>query len=472
MEKNNVEVKPVKKEKMNIYVFSVLMFVVFVATFYGVHVLLSTFFYDTLLTGMHTYDIISEAILAILIFVVLLFWKNSYVFTQKQEKFIPSLRFGWFYIVLGCFFMFLYGSGAANDIPGVINTAVFALLVGIYEEFLCRGWLLNEFLERYGDTKKGVWVSIFASGVIFGLIHFINVPVQGFASTLTQVLNASATGILWGFIYYRTKNIWSVVFLHAFWDFTLFLSELAPVTEITTQMSGTNLVGIIGSVLLVVSELIILLPFRKDIDAKASNGKLFGFSMLAAGAWFISIMISGIGMLGQPSDTYKIGNLEMNEYSIITDNYETYDLNEEVDVADENGEYVTKNFSFSLYKTDSLLVFKNNTTNESVNFKFTNLYDYALYEFAEYYLISYVDIDKDGNVYLKYHYLNKVELSNEKEYLEAVLRDSHKYLISEYGELCLVTEKKNDIKYVAVDTTNYGYFVLVDEENVSILNRD
>ena len=177
MEKNSevVQNKTVKKERMNIYLFSILMFIVFVATFYLVHVYLSGFFFSNVFSNMHTYDIIGESILAILAFIVLLFWKNSYVFTQKQEKFISSLRYGWFYLIMGLIFFLLYGGTSMGNIPGVINTAIFALLVGIYEEFLCRGWLLNEFLERYGETKKGVWISIIASGVIFGLIHFINV---------------------------------------------------------------------------------------------------------------------------------------------------------------------------------------------------------------------------------------------------------------------------------------------------------
>ena len=455
-----------------IYLFSVLMFVAFVATFYMVHVFLSSFFYQTLLTGMHTYDIIGEAILAILIFIVLLFWKNSYVFTQKQEKFIPSLRYGWFYILLGGFFLLMFAGGAITDVPGVINTAVFALLVGIYEEFLCRGWLLNEFLERYGDTKKGVWISIVASGIIFGLIHFINVSSNGFAGTLTQVLNASATGILWGFIYYKTKNIWSVVFLHAFWDFSLFLAELSPVTEIMTNTSGTNVIAIIGTILLVVSELLILLPFRKDIDAKVSHGNLFKTSAIAGICYFVSFFIAGIGLMAEPADTYTIGNLPIDEYSVTEDNYETYVLKEEVDVANELGEYEAKKYAFSLYKTDSMLVFKNDTTGDTINFDFTNLYDYALHEFREYYLISYVDVDADGNVFLKYHYLNKAELSDETDYLQVVKSEGHKHLISEEGDLCLIAEKSTDLKYVAVNTTNYGYFVLVDEENVSILNRD
>lgn len=473
MEKNNVEVvKPVKKERVNIFLFALGMFILFVLVFLTVHVLLSNFFFETMFSSIHTYDIIGEAILAILAFIVLLFWKNSYVFTQKQEKFLPSLRYGWFYLVMGVLFMLLYGGSAMNNIPGVINTAIFALLVGIYEEFLCRGWLLNEFLERYGETKKGVWISIIASGVIFGLIHFINVSSSGVAGTITQVLSASASGILFGFIYYKTKNIWSVVFLHAYWDFTLFLADLAPITEVTMNISATSALAIIGSILLVVSELLVLIPFRKDVDANVKHGTLFGFALLSCVAYFVSFIITGLGLIGNIGESYEIGNLEMKEYSITMDNYETYDLNIEVQIADADGSYIPNNYSFSLYKTNSMLTLKNNITNESVDLEYTGLYDYAMYEFNEYFLLAYVDKDDDGNVFLKYHYLYKDELSNESDYLQIVKNSGFKSLISGGGDLCLLNEKETGLQYLTVDTTDYGYFVLVEKESISILNRD
>ena len=75
MKKDNIVVD--KRNKMSIYTFSILMFIVFVATFYLVHVFLSDYLFNVMFNNMHTYDIIFEAILAILAFIVLLFWKNS-----------------------------------------------------------------------------------------------------------------------------------------------------------------------------------------------------------------------------------------------------------------------------------------------------------------------------------------------------------------------------------------------------------
>lgn len=219
-----------KDSKMNIWLFSILMLLVFVVTFYAIHMEFSSAIYSNILMNMHGNDIVFEAILAILAFIVLLSWKNSYVFTQKSKGFISSLKYGAFHLIIGGFFILIFSTDALKNPQGVFNIALYTLLIGIYEEFLLRGWLLNEFLERYGDTKKGVWISIVTSGIIFGLVHFINVLSSGFTTTFMQVFNASAVGIILGFIYYKTKNIWSVVFIHAFWDFSLFLGDLAPIT--------------------------------------------------------------------------------------------------------------------------------------------------------------------------------------------------------------------------------------------------
>ena len=194
------------KKRVNIYVYSILMFVLFVFTFFVIHVYLSPLLYVNISENVFSMDIIFEAILAVLAFIVMLFWKNSYVFTQENEKFISSLKYGWFYLIIGGFFGLIFMLPALNNVPGIINIGLLCFLIGIYEEFLLRGWLLNEFLERYGNTKKGVWISIITSGIIFGLVHFINIASNGLATTFTQVLSASASGIVFGFIYYKTRQ--------------------------------------------------------------------------------------------------------------------------------------------------------------------------------------------------------------------------------------------------------------------------
>ena len=130
------------------------------------------------------------------------------------------------------------------------------LFKGVYEEFLCRGWLFNEFLERFGHTKKQVLLSIILSSLIFGGIHFVNYfsTSQGLLVTLAQIIQASASGMFLASLYYRNKNIWSVIILHALYDFAIFLGSSTLIKDCTTGTisSGMSSFLITNSVLIAI----------------------------------------------------------------------------------------------------------------------------------------------------------------------------------------------------------------------------
>ena len=112
---------PKKKETINIYAFAFLMFFVFIFTFSLVHMFLSNFLYYNISDNIFSVDIIVEAILAVLAFIVMLLWKNSYVFTQPKEKFTSSLKYGWFYLSVGGFFALLFIGPALKNVSGLIK---------------------------------------------------------------------------------------------------------------------------------------------------------------------------------------------------------------------------------------------------------------------------------------------------------------------------------------------------------------
>ncbi len=95
------------------------------------------------------------------------------------------------------------------------------LLIGVFEEFLFRGFVLNTFLA--GMKHKGYRCKMAAvsfSSVLFGLIHLINLTEtpELVYSTITQVIYAAFIGFYLGVLYLRTKNIWVVVVYHMLID--------------------------------------------------------------------------------------------------------------------------------------------------------------------------------------------------------------------------------------------------------------
>ena len=405
--------------------------------------------------------VIKEALIAFLVLILLLIFKNSYVFTQKREKFKVGLFYGLFYLIGSAFFFIIFGifGGCLESGLTLINLILGSFLVGICEELLCRGWLLNEFLERYGDTKKGVWYSIIISGTIFGLMHLGNIiGGQDVVGTIVQVISACGTGIMFGLIYYKTKNIWSVICLHSLWDFSLFLGEVIPVTEKTASVTAVSIVGLLLAVLAVMAELLNAIPHMKDIDAPPKKKPVIILAIVSIILYVVLIIISG-AVSSTLGDTYTYDNLELKNYAVTRDNYETYKMK-------------YNNYTFTLTNDKSNLILTNVNTQASVTIECDKLYDYIIMEQDENYILAYIDYTDDDNVYLNYIYISKQALSDETSFLNMIQNNIKKYLIKERAELVVVSDYENNKSYLSAYNVDYGHYVLLEEGKMAIINRD
>lgn len=506
------EKKP--KKKMSKWLFTIIMTVVFLAitelVIWGHG---GKFLVDAIKNYPQGNLVISEAVLASLVLIVMLLFKNSYVFTQKQEKVTKGLYYGLFFIIASSFTFLIFGlaNGAIFAGKPVVNLLIGCFLVGVAEEFLCRGWLLNEFLERYGDTKKGVWFSIITSGIIFGLIHLGNIANAGqsVATTITQVINAAGIGVVFGTIYYKTKNIWSVIILHALWDFCLMLSDVAPVMSNTPVVSTVNVISLIFGILMVGSQLVSIAPHFKDINAEpkkvsvilCSIGAVFLYGFFMIGTGLSSVDLGAVA----ESKVYTYGNLALDNYAVTRDNYETYYIkysvpkteeeDDEAEVETETTKETEKeevvnpfkdifkdnmkekqeagDYNFKFYeKEENKLVFENEVTGKSVEFDCQALEDFIIVEQKDNFILAYVDYEDSTNAFLHYSYINKEDISNDGDFVEQVKTNMKEYMLSERSELVELEDREHDQSYVAAYDIDYGYYVLTDNEHMAILNRD
>lgn len=107
--------------------------------------------------------------------------------------------------------------------------------VGFREEILYRGVNLNAIARKYGNTTKGLWITLLTSSVLFGAIHLSNVfHGVSFTGALMQALSAVVGGILFGAIYLRGGNIWVLALLHA-------LNDIVPVVTSVFTDAAENL---------------------------------------------------------------------------------------------------------------------------------------------------------------------------------------------------------------------------------------
>ena len=101
----------------------------------------------------------------------------------------------------------------------VIITIVcmFIISAGILEELIYRGIILGAIDDYFGHkSASDVWKTVVLSGIFFGIFHFGNLRNGvSFLPVLSQVIDAVGIGIFWGAVYIRSRNIYSIMFLHA-----------------------------------------------------------------------------------------------------------------------------------------------------------------------------------------------------------------------------------------------------------------
>lgn len=133
-----------------------------------------------------------------------------------------------------------------TGILGFLYALLTGFAPGFFEEMALRGGALNDMMIQWKDKPGRVMKSLLASGVVFGVIHLINLVGAGVWETLLQVCYASAVGILFGAIYLRTKNIVALIVVHSFVDF---MAELFVETEGAAEVTTYS---IVSSVIIIV----------------------------------------------------------------------------------------------------------------------------------------------------------------------------------------------------------------------------
>lgn len=121
------------------------------------------------------------------------------------------------YIIFG---IVIHGGKLAISNEFGIDKIITVLFVGITEEFVFRGWLLNATLKRNENAAIAV------NAVMFLIIHFPIWIVTGvFVHNFVNMgfVSIVALSVVFSLVFIKTKNIILPVTLHMFWDLIIFL---------------------------------------------------------------------------------------------------------------------------------------------------------------------------------------------------------------------------------------------------------
>ena len=477
---NNTSNTNNNKKRKSIFIYFIWIFLVFMVIDLSMMLFANVV---TLTSFVEKYgtDLIVELFYAIAVLIVMLLFHNSYVFTSKKEDFWNSLLLAFpMLAVTAINLLSNYSQIGAASTAKIINLVIFCIFIGIAEEFLCRGWIQNEFMERYSESKKSVIMSIVLASLVFGLMHISNVGVQTVYETVLQVINATAIGILLGSIYYKTKNIWSVIFLHAIYDFAIFLGEINLVKECTynTPSFGVTVVdciGIIAVSLLWIFNAVLVLRKCNFPDKKASrknNNDIFICIVIS----FIVIFIPFDKLVPDYNDyevCYTYNEIDpLEDYVEHYPHYSFYKIegNKKEEVFEEtvNGKVVERvqeeNFDYIFELNDNGIVeIENNLTEYKTSLKYNDVVDLEVLENEKGYIVVVLTSENQSTIYYS-DFIKKNDVRQGEDYLEEFKNSFIKYEFPELGSVGYVTIDDTNTKYPYMVSTNNDKFIIKNRE--------
>lgn len=212
--------------------------------------------------------LIQEFVGVVFSVIIMFLLGKAYILREKGGGILRGLWTGGFLVCLGLLaavsgFAVVLNQGKANELLPLSQIVIFAITmleIGIAEEFIFRGIILNLLIDKFHKTEKGIYASIAVSSIIFGIAHITNifsgVSIKG---AVVQAVGAAVLGALLAAIYIRTKNIWVVVIIHAFNDFSSLIgSGLFGTNSVVSQINSYSYAKLIVCLVYLVPVFILL----------------------------------------------------------------------------------------------------------------------------------------------------------------------------------------------------------------------
>ncbi len=116
-------------------------------------------------------------------------------------------------------------------------TTLFLIVGATGEELLCRGYAFQILISRLGPVA-----TVLSMGTLFGLLHAGNPHATWFG-----IANTAGFGVLFGYAYVRSRDLWLPIGLHFGWNFTLplFGANLSGI-KIINEVTGHRMVWTAG----------------------------------------------------------------------------------------------------------------------------------------------------------------------------------------------------------------------------------
>ena len=132
-----------------------------------------------------------------------------------------------------------------NPIIGLVNTFIFYISVGLFEELLFRAVINDAILYELRDKKNVFIIIALVSSLVFGAIHTVDVDVTSITAWALAIGKTSETAVF-GFalliLYWKTRNVWACGIVHGLYDFLTAFSTgiFQSAEEITSYVAVSD----------------------------------------------------------------------------------------------------------------------------------------------------------------------------------------------------------------------------------------
>jgi membrane protease YdiL (CAAX protease family) len=171
-------------------------------------------------------QIIGSYIVVALIIIVSLFLKKFKYFGFKAENLLKGLLYSLPIILGGIYTFILSYFNVRNSrliTPHTFRVVSFIfqmLSIGLLEEVLCRGIILNMLRSKLKNRKNGTLLAIIISSLMFGFAHLINLinRPELLWGIIAQIFYSTIMGMCSAIIYIKFNNILVVIIEHSIFD--------------------------------------------------------------------------------------------------------------------------------------------------------------------------------------------------------------------------------------------------------------
>lgn len=430
----------------------ILLLLVGLYTIYGG--MFANILYNAVFYGKYNTMLISEIIIVLFAIIIISVRKLWPQIRSKKEHFIVGIKRGMPILVISVIMLLVNGGELIIDgnlnIPNFISLVLVSIAIGVAEEFIFRGWLQNEVMDRFGEGKKGALITILISGLLFGLFHLVNaLSGQDLFTSFMQVIQTSAIGILFCSVYYASRNIWSLVFLHSFYDFSVLLGEVNSYKDCANNTDVAMIVNIITLIISVLFAIIYIaysyLNIKNDANTKRRVTQIIVVAILAM---FITSYLAPSEIMDKQI-CYNYEEIDINNGKM------TYFVEDEFVINYVNDEnYI---YNYKLFIENNKLNITNLKTGDNIKFNM-DAYNFVVYEDGLNYVILVNSSDK---VYVS-NFMNKNNLSDNLNYLEEI---SNSFLSFDTPEIIEIgyLEYENTI-YPLLKSYINDYFIIKDNK--------